>query len=328
MLEGQRILVTGATGQVARPLARALQTNNRVFAAARFTDAVAKRELESQGIETVPFSLGDDDLSHLPDVDYVFHSGANTDPSTPEVGLLQNAEGSGFLMQRYHDVKGFLHISSSSVYQVSPSEREPTREDHELGGHAGYSPHYAMSKLAAEAIVRFQARALGLRTTIARLDAAYGSWGHGGVPMILYGMMKAGATYTRAQTGESHCSPIHEDDIVEQAQALILAARVPALVVNLGGDEVVSVEQIIAYLEELTGLSMRIETAEQATWTMKVLDSTLRREIAGPCRVDQPLAIPSRPKSGGPAAGSYQSPPVRLNTRVLLPGGPSGVEHP
>ncbi|MBW2269435.1 MAG: NAD(P)-dependent oxidoreductase [Deltaproteobacteria bacterium] len=285
MLEGQRILVTGATGQVARTLAEQLEPNNEVWAAARFTDEKARQELEQRGIRTVFFSMGDEDLSGLPDVDYVFHAGANTDPQTPEIGMLHNAEGSGFLMQRYRDAKAFLHISSSSVYRVSPSACEPTREDHELGGHAGYSPHYAMSKLAAEAVVRFQARALSLPTLIARLDAAYGRCSHGGVPMILYEMMKAGMSYTRAESGDSYCSLIHEDDIAEQVQNLILEAHVPARIVNLGGDEVASVEEIIAYLEELTGLRMTIETAEQASWTMKILDNTLRKQLGGPCKV-------------------------------------------
>ena len=44
MIEGQRILVTGATGQVARPLAETLNKNNEVWAAARFSDAKPKAQ--------------------------------------------------------------------------------------------------------------------------------------------------------------------------------------------------------------------------------------------------------------------------------------------
>lgn len=285
MIEGQRILVTGATGQVARPLAETLNQKNEVWAAARFSDAQAKSELEAIGIRTALFSMGEEDLSGLPDVDYVFHCGANVDPKTPEIGITQNAEGSGFLMQRYKDVKAFLHMSSSSVYRVPACAPDPVREDHELGGYASYSPHYAMSKLASEAVVRFQARALGLPTIITRLDVAYGTRGHGGVPMIVYEFMKNGLAYTRAESGDSFCSPIHEDDIALQAQNLILKAAVPAPIVNLGGDEVLTVEELIAYVEELTGLSMKIEVGPQASWGMKVLDNTLRKELGGPCKV-------------------------------------------
>ena len=47
MLDGQRILVTGATGQVARPLTEKLAEKNEVWAAARFSDPQAKEELEA-----------------------------------------------------------------------------------------------------------------------------------------------------------------------------------------------------------------------------------------------------------------------------------------
>jgi len=57
MLEGQRILVTGPTGQVARPLTEKLNEKNEVWAAARFSDPQAKAELEAAGIKTCPSSL-------------------------------------------------------------------------------------------------------------------------------------------------------------------------------------------------------------------------------------------------------------------------------
>ena len=133
--------------------------------------------------------------------------------------------------------------------------------------------------------MRFQARALGLPTIITRLDVAYGKRGHGGVPMILFELMKSGATYTRAEVGKSFCSAIHEDDIAEQVQNLLLKADVPAPIVNLGGDEIVAVEDMVAYLEELTGLTMKVETAPEASWGMKVLDNTKRKALGGPCRV-------------------------------------------
>ncbi len=286
MIRDAKILVTGATGQVARPIAEKLNPDNEVYAAARFSDPQAKSELEAQGIHTVPFTLGDEDLSHLPDVDYVIHCGVNTFPRTPDLGIAENAEGTGFLMRRYRDARAFFHMSSDSVYRDNPDPAAVIDESATLGGYSAYAPHYAMSKLAAEAIVRFQARELRLPTVIARLDVAYGLCGHGGVPTVLYQMMQGGATYTRKRNGESFCCPIHEDDIVDQVQGLIAHASVPALIVNLGGDEVTSVEEMIRYIESLTGLSMKTEEAELATWQMKIVDATLRRQLAGPCNVN------------------------------------------
>ncbi len=285
MLEGFRILATGATGQVARPIAEQLNAHNEVWAAARFSDAQAKQELEEQGIHTVYFSIGEEDLSHLPDVDYVIHCGCNTDPKTPEDGMRQNAEGTGFLMQRYRDVKAFFHMSSSSVYGLTDDPTEVVNEDAQLGGFASYSPHYAMSKQSTEAVVRFQARALNLPTIIARLDVAYGTRGHGGAPMALVEFMKHGIPYHQSEQGKSYCSPIHEDDIVEQVQGLLQHAAVPAPIVNLGGDEAVAMEDMLHYIAELTGLEPKVEVQAMASWQMTVLDNTRRKDMAGPCKV-------------------------------------------
>ncbi len=285
MLKNQRILVTGATGQVARTLTEKLNANNEVWAAARFSDQQAKQALEQAGVHTVYLNMDDQDMSALPDVDYVIHCGCNTFPQTQDEALRQNAEGTGFLMQRYKDAKAFFHMSSDSVYRETEDPAELISEDAVLGGFSVYAPHYAMSKLAAEGVVRYQARQLQLPTIIARLDVAYGVHGHGGAPMALYQMMKHGMPYTRRRNADSYCCPIHEDDIAEQVQALIEHAAIPAVTVNLGGDELVTIEEMITYLEGLTGLTMTIETGDQATWGMKYVDPAKRRELAGPCKV-------------------------------------------
>lgn len=285
MLKGQKVLVTGATGQVARPIAEQLNKNNEVWAAARFSDPQAKSELEAQGINTVYFSMGESDLSGLPDVDYVIHCGCNTDPKSPDEAMTQNAEGSGFLMQRYKDVKAFFHMSSSSIYGLTEDPKTPVSETDTLGGSAVYSEHYAMSKQSTEAVVRFLARSLNLATVIARLDVAYGTKGHGGAPMALVEFGKHGIAYNHSENGDSYCSPIHEDDIVEQVQGLIDHAAVPASIVNLGGDEVVSMEDIIAYIESITELKVPVETHPLASWQMTVLDNTRRKSMAGACKV-------------------------------------------
>ena len=64
-----------------------------------------------------------------------------------------------------------------------------------------------------------------------------------------------------------------------------MKASVPAPIVNLGGDEPTSVEEIITFIEELTGLEMKVETGPDASWGMKVLDNALRKKLGGPCKV-------------------------------------------
>lgn len=62
-------------------------------------------------------------------------------------------------------------------------------------------------------------------------------------------------------------------------------AAVPAPIVNLGGDEAVSMEEIIAYIESITDLKIPVETHELASWQMTVLDNAKRKSMAGPCKV-------------------------------------------
>lgn len=285
MLNNQRILVTGATGQVGRPVAEQLAATNEVWAAARFSDADAKAALEAQGISTVVFTMGDQDLDHLPDVDWVIHCAATTNPKTAAEGIEINAVGTGFLMRRYRDAKGFFHMSSASVYRGGEDPLAVYAEDAELGGRSLYSPHYAMSKLASESVVEYAARELDLPTVIARLEVAYGSHGHGGLPVVVYQLMKYGMSYTRAATYESPTTLIHEDDICTQIQELLGHASVPPVVVNLGGDEYTTIEEIISYVQQLTGLTMTIEEADEPAWETKKLDTTRRRELGGPCAV-------------------------------------------
>ena len=66
------IVITGATGQVAEPVAIALAATNEVVAGARFRDAAARARLEAAGVRCVPIDLLSGDVSGLPaDADYI-----------------------------------------------------------------------------------------------------------------------------------------------------------------------------------------------------------------------------------------------------------------
>src|SRR3954453_17432841 len=69
---GARVLVTGPTGMVAKPVARAFAKENEVYAAARFSDPAARADLEWAGGRGVAVDLANGDVSNLPaEIDYV-----------------------------------------------------------------------------------------------------------------------------------------------------------------------------------------------------------------------------------------------------------------
>jgi nucleoside-diphosphate-sugar epimerase len=283
VLQDRKILVTGATGQVARPIAEALAKRNEVWCVARFSDPEARKQLESRGIRAHAWHLGDASFGSLPDdFTHVIHSAAEIYTPSYDESIRANAEGAGFLMAHCRKACAFLHVSTFGVYEIHADREHAYREDDRLGGYASYAPTYAVGKLAAEAVVRTAARQLGLPTAIARLNIAYGSAGHGGVPTQMCGVLAAGDAWPLGQPNWG--SPIHEDDLIWQAEALLECASVPALIVNWAGDDAVSERQMLEQIAALTGLEPRTRESETA-FNFFVSDNTRRRQLLGPCRV-------------------------------------------
>jgi len=297
VLSGEKILITGVSGQIAGPLARYLAQDNEVWGIARFRPAEAglirqvvdetdpRQVLEEAGITTLPVDLTSGDFGALPtDFTYVLHlavyqvAGLDYDEA-----LRTNAEGTGLLMSHCRGAKGFLHMSTCSVYKPNPDPYHVYVESDPLGDNESpFSPTYSVSKIAAEGVARMCARAFDLPTVIARMEVSYGA--NGGWPAYMFDGMRAGNAVPLQAPGPNLHSPVHEDDICEQVGALLRAASTPAVVVNWAGDDIVSCEEWLAYMGELTGISPTIEYQDR--WiTNSAPDATKRKSLVGPCRV-------------------------------------------
>jgi UDP-glucuronate 4-epimerase len=136
-----KIVITGVTGQVARPLATSLARDNEVYGAARFTDGAARQALEASGVRCVPVDLVTGDVARLPaDADYVldFAVAKTTDW---ENDLAANSGGLAYLMEHHQQAKAFLHCSSTAVYK--PAGHRAFTEDAPLGdNHGAFRPSY------------------------------------------------------------------------------------------------------------------------------------------------------------------------------------------
>lgn len=276
--------MTGVTGQVAGPVARHLARDHEVWGAARFRDPAPRHALEAAGVRAVTLDLESGDLGDLPgDIDYVCHFAvAKTNDFRRD--LAANGEGLGLLMRHYRDATAFLHCSSTAVYE--PKGHEPITEDDPLGDNHrpfGFLPTYSISKIAAEVVAGFAARAYELPTTIARLSVPYGEQG-GGWPAFHLEMMLAGHPIPVHEDEPSVFNPLHEDDIVEQVPRLLDIAAVPATVVNWAGNDPVSIEEWTSEMQRLTGVVPRL-TRTRATIESVRVDTTRMHELIGPAHV-------------------------------------------
>ncbi|HLG91402.1 MAG TPA: NAD(P)-dependent oxidoreductase [Acidimicrobiales bacterium] len=281
MLEGAKVLVTGATGQVGLPVARTLASRNEVWALARFKDQGARQALEEAGVRCCTVDLSSGQLDGLPDDFTHVANFAVAKSSNFQRDLAINAESVGFLMSHCRSARAFLHCSSTAVYQ--PNGHHRFKETDPLGdNHRLVLPSYSISKIAAEAVARFGAKHWNLPTTIARLNVPYGD--NGGWPALHLDWMLAGVPIALHADKPNLFNPIHEDDIVEQVPKLFEIADVPAVVLNWAGKDQVSMEEWCEFLGRLVGVEPKLAYTTQAIASVTT-DNTLMHQLIGQTRV-------------------------------------------
>jgi len=281
-MRGAKILITGPTGQVASPIAVALAADNEVWGIARFTNAAARAALEKSGVRCETVNLAAGEFDGLPtDFDYVLNL-AVAKSGNWEKDLGANAESVGLLMAHCRTAKAFLQCSSGAVYD--PPDDEPRTEHAALGdNHKPLFPTYSISKIAGEVVARTMARALGVPTTIARLNVPYGD--NGGWPFYHMEMILAGISIPVPAGGPARYNPIHEDDIIGSIPKLLAAASVPATTLNWCGEQTVSLQEWCNYLGSLVGREPVFSESEQAL-RGNPTDPSRMREIVGITTVD------------------------------------------
>ncbi len=281
-LQNEKILITGAAGQVAFPIARHLAIHNEVHGLGRFSRPRDRERLERIGVTCVAADLAQDSFADLPDdFTYVLNF-ASTRTGDFDIDLQANADGAGRLLYQCRRAKAWLHCSSSAVYAAAGNR--PLTETAPLGdSRRNFLPTYSLGKIAAEVMVRFSARQWGVPTTIARLNVAYGN--NGGLPAHHLEAILAGRSISLIPEKPNLRSVLHEDDYIAQIPGLLAAASVPATIVNWGGSEPVSIEDWCTYLGELTGNTPTLVYTDEA-FGGAVLDPTRMHQLVGRTTVD------------------------------------------
>lgn len=286
MVRNEKILITGPAGQIAFPLAASLAHDNEVWGIARFSEEGSRERCDTAGITTRTVDLAAGNYDDVPDdFSYVLHLAAYLGNKPDyDTALTINAEGTGLLMQHCRKAKAVLVMSTGSVFKPHDDPWHPYLENDPMGdGSLPAVPTYSISKIAQEAVARTMSRALALPLVIARMNVGYGR--NGGLPAFHLDQIVAGGSIN-VRWDPSPYSPIHEDDIYAQTEALLDAASVPGTIVHWGGDEPVSIQQWCEHLGELTARIPGLAVVPvPGTHKGVVLDHARRRAITGPCTV-------------------------------------------
>ena len=288
MLKNSRVLMTGMTGQVGGSIAAQLAPHNEIHGLARFSKPDAKQSVEAMGIHPIACDYTEGDFAGVAqDYDYVLHVAADVYPSTIDVGVRQNAEGTGLLFNHLHKAKAWIYVSTTGVYWDHPDPWYRYKETDRLGGSTRITDRFAYgtSKFAGEAVARTLSRIHGVPLTIPRLNWSYGTHGHGGLPVGLMTRLAAGEPININPDWEMVGGPIHEDDLSEHIEGFLDAASVGGTITNWAGDDAVSVEQVVPWLANEMGVTYAFNPTREATGYPRATDNTKREALVGKCRV-------------------------------------------
>jgi len=283
-----KILLTGPSGNLGLPLARALAADNEVWGIARFSDPSARAELESFGVHCVPKDLANDGFDDLPDdFDRVFHA-ASLIPMVSERDMAAtfalNTQATARLLAHCRQARTFVFCSTAGVYR---HQDRPLVEADEYGADV---PGYAMSKIAAEQLVQFLSLHLGTPAIILRIGALYGIEGGSGGAFAPIARMVEGKEVWVNPVEPRGVSLPWEEDAVRLAVVAMESGRVPPPVVNFCGDQQVGVEEYCRFAGRLLGIEPVFRYTD-ATYPANPLDTTRMHEVLGRCETDWRVGI-------------------------------------
>jgi nucleoside-diphosphate-sugar epimerase len=262
-------LVTGAAGFIGSRVSEMLIEQGHVVTGVdNLNDAydVRMKEYRLRKLQALPgFTFQKLDISDrgsvekLPAFDAVINlaarAGVRDSVADPWAFMKTNLTGTLNLLEltRQRGIKKFVQASTAGIYGASPllPTPETAESDHPL-------QPYAASKKSAEVLCHAYHFMHDLDLTIFRYFTVYGPAGRPDMVMFRFAKwISEGQPVHLYGTGEQSRGFTYLDDI---ARGTILGLQPMGYeIINLGGHETISINQMIAMLEELTGKKAHLQ---------------------------------------------------------------------
>lgn len=271
-----RAVVTGVAGFVGSTLAeRLLSDGHEVVGIDAFTDyyeLARKRSNVESLLGSKNFTLVEQDLlkadldAHLEGAGWVFHQAGQPGVrkswgSEFAVYTRANVDATQKLLEavrRNGQVSRVVYASSSSVY--GEAERYPTLETDRP---QPMSP-YGVTKLAAEHLCSLYAANFGVPTVSLRYFTVYGPRQRTDMAFTRFTRAAAlGDPITIYGTGDQIRDFTFVDDVVEANVRAAEADLAPGSVYNVAGGSSISVNDVLALLETLSGTKLNVSYIEK-----------------------------------------------------------------
>lgn len=206
-------------------------------------------------------------------------AGVRASTEVPFKVLSSNTTGALSMLElcRHYDIPKIIQASTSSIYGFNPPYPTPETANSDYPLQA-----YAASKKGAEALCHSYYHLFDVDVSILRFFTVYGPAGRPDLAMFRFiQWITEGRTLHLNGDGEQSRGFTYLDDI---ARGIILSLKPLGYeIINLGGHEVITINNLIALTEELVGKKANIEThrAHPADMRQNWADVSKAREMLG-----------------------------------------------